>query len=137
MESRCPFALGASIFTNDFAGARDLAARLRAGSVAINDVIAPTTHPGTSLGGRGRSGWGVTQGAEGLLAMTVPQVVSSRRGTFRPHFDGTSPELTRLVRGIMAWSHAPRLGRRMKGMWQTVRGLWAVRKARKKTPRRD
>ena len=137
MESRCPLALGASIFTQDSSAAENLGAKLRAGMVSINDVIAPTTHPGTPFGGRCRSGWGETQGQEGLLAMTVPQTVSTRPGQFRPHFDGSTPGLERLVRGILNWSHAPRFGTRLRGMWQTMRGLLAVRRKDKKRPGRD
>ena len=85
--NQCPFGLAASIFTANVEAAKELAARIPAGHVSINDVLAPTAHPATPFGGRGASGWGVTQGAEGLLAMTVPQTVTVRKGTFRPHFD--------------------------------------------------
>ncbi|MFL5327527.1 MAG: aldehyde dehydrogenase family protein [Gemmataceae bacterium] len=136
MESRCSFALGASIFTSDTKTAKHLASQLRAGMVSINDVIANTTHQATPFGGRGSSGWGVTQGAEGLVAMTMPQVVSVRRGRFRPHFDGATPALEKLVRGILNWSHAPRFGQRLRGLWKTIRGLVAVSRGRKKTPGR-
>src|SRR5262249_47189833 len=84
LAAQCPFGLGASIFTADTAAAQELAARIPAGHVSINDVLAPTAHPATPFGGRGASGWGVTQGEEGLLGMTVPQAVSVRKGTFRP-----------------------------------------------------
>src|SRR5207249_2939886 len=60
MDSQCPYALGSSIFTGSPARGADLASRLGAGSVAINDVILPTVHPATPFGGRGKSGWGTT-----------------------------------------------------------------------------
>ena len=64
-------------------------ARLRgagaAGSVCINDVIVPTADPRLPFGGRGRSGFGVTRGAEGLLEMTVVKTISIRRRGFLPH----------------------------------------------------
>ena len=84
LAKQSPFGLSASIFSADVAKAQELAARIPSGSVVINDVLAPTAHPATPFGGRGLSGWGVTQGADGLLAMTVPQVVTARKGTFRP-----------------------------------------------------
>jgi aldehyde dehydrogenase (NAD+) len=108
MNAGCEYGLGASIFTSDVAKANRLAARLSVGMVSINDVIAPTGHPATPFGGRGASGWGVTQGAEGLLAMTLPQVVSVRGGTFRPHYkplDSNSP-LIPMMRGLLEWGHA-------------------------------
>ena len=58
----------------------------------------------------------------------VPQTVSTRGGKFRPHFDGATPQLEGLVRGILEWKHAPRFTARMSGMWQTLRGLLAVRR---------
>ena len=52
--------------------------------VSINDAVVPTAHPATPFGGAGFSGWGSTQGPEGLLGMTVPQVVSVRNGKSDP-----------------------------------------------------
>jgi acyl-CoA reductase-like NAD-dependent aldehyde dehydrogenase len=86
----CPYALGASIFGPE-AEARTLARRVPAGSVCINDLIMPTADPRLPFGGRGRSGFGVTRGAEGLLEMTVVKTVSLRRGAFRPHLAAARP----------------------------------------------
>jgi acyl-CoA reductase-like NAD-dependent aldehyde dehydrogenase len=80
----CPYALGASIFGPPDA-ARALADAVNAGSVVINDLIVPTADPRLPFGGRGRSGFGVTRGAEGLLSMTAIKTVSTRSGRFRPH----------------------------------------------------
>lgn len=89
-DEACPYALGASVFgpTN---AARAFAARVRAGSVVVNDVIVPTADPRLPFGGRGESGFGVTRGAEGLLEMTAIKTVSTRRGWFRPHLDVPKP----------------------------------------------
>jgi acyl-CoA reductase-like NAD-dependent aldehyde dehydrogenase len=83
-QALCPFALGASIFGPE-PEARAIAARLRVGSVCINDLIMPTADPRLPFGGRGLSGFGVTRGAEGLLDMTVAKTISLRRGRFMPH----------------------------------------------------
>lgn len=56
--------------------ARAFAARCGAGTVLVNDCIIPTGHPGAPLGASGQSGWGVTRGEPGLLAMTKPVSVS-------------------------------------------------------------
>ena len=88
--SACPYALGAAIFGPERA-ARALAPRIPAGSVCINDLIVPTADPRLPFGGRGRSGFGVTRGAEGLLEMTVIKTVSTRRGRFRPHLAPPRP----------------------------------------------
>jgi acyl-CoA reductase-like NAD-dependent aldehyde dehydrogenase len=126
LSNQSPFALAASIFTADTQGAQALAARIPAGHVSINDVLAPTAHPATPFGGRGASGWGVTQGAEGLLAMTVPQAVTVRKGTFRPHFDEAAkpdPATLELLRGLLRWTHARGLREKFRGLREMVRGI--------------
>jgi len=93
--------------------------------VTVNDVVVPTAHPATPFGGRGESGWGVTQGPEGLLEMTVPQVVSVRGGSFRPHYGasvGKPPMSAERFRGLLQWSHAATFGKRMRGLFRMVRG---------------
>lgn len=84
--AQCSYALGASIFGPP-AAAYALAARIDAGSVCVNDLIMPTADPRLPFGGRRRSGFGVTRGAEGLLEMTVVKTVSTRRFGPRPHLD--------------------------------------------------
>lgn len=81
MHARFDQHLSVSLFTRDVAKARRLAAELGASNVTINDAVLPVAHPGTPLAGRGPSGWGVSQGRDGLLAMTRPVVVArtSRR----------------------------------------------------------
>ena len=88
-DALCPFALGASVF-GPVREARALASRLRAGSVCINDLIVPTADPRLPFGGSGRSGFGRTRGAEGLLEMTTVKTVSIRRW-FRPHLAPQTP----------------------------------------------
>jgi acyl-CoA reductase-like NAD-dependent aldehyde dehydrogenase len=124
---RCPFGLSASVFTADVRAAEELAARIPTGSVVVNDLIASTAHPATPFGGRGASGWGVTQGPDGLLAMTVPQAVSVRRWGLRPHIDeavNPDPEATAdVLRGLLRASHARGMRAWLGGVWQMVRGL--------------
>jgi aldehyde dehydrogenase (NAD+) len=125
-QDHCPYGLGASVFTRDPARAAALAAQWKAGFVSINDVIAGTGHPATPLAGRGASGWGVTQGLEGLLEMTVPQVVSTRRGSWRPHYDAMdSTRWTRLAtfQAMLQWGHAASWWSRLRGGWRLMRQL--------------
>lgn len=83
LNARCPYRLGAAVFD----GSEGLIAGLPVGSVTVGDVIVPTADPRLPFGGRGESGFGVTRGREGLVAMTRPKVVTRRRGGFRPHAD--------------------------------------------------
>jgi acyl-CoA reductase-like NAD-dependent aldehyde dehydrogenase len=114
------YGLALSIFTRDRAQAIKLAAELPCGLATINDVVAPVGHPATPFGGVGRSGWGVAHGAEGLLEMTTPQVISYRTGSFRPHFDpmGSTPATDDTVLSqMLKWEHSPRFGDRLKGFF--------------------
>ncbi len=130
-SSQCPFGLAASIFTRDIAAADALASRIPAGAVAINDALAPTAHPATPFGGRGASGWGVTQGAEGLLAMTTPQTVSVRKGRFRPHADeviSPDPATPGILRGLLRATYGRGWNDRWAGVKQLVRGVRSQRR---------
>ncbi len=121
----CPYALGATIFSADLAAAQKMAERVRAGCVVINDMIVPTADPRIPFGGRGRSGFGVTRGAEGLLEMTNVKVVQIRRGRARPHFQPAHPGDETLFTNWIVAAHAHGLGRRLAAALQVARALLA------------
>lgn len=116
-----PYGLGASIFSKDEAVARRLASELRVGSVCINDLILPTADPRVPFGGRGRSGWGVTRGAEGLLEMTHIKVVSASHSRFRPAYDAPHPEDQSLMQEYLRARHASSWAARFRAMRALVR----------------
>jgi acyl-CoA reductase-like NAD-dependent aldehyde dehydrogenase len=126
-----PYGLGAAVFSRDEKAAHALAARLRTGVVTINDLIVPTADARLPFGGRGRSGYGVTRGAEGLLELTVTKVVTSTRGRFRPAFMPLSPRDRPLVMAYLRWSH----GNRWRAWVPLVRALVGAARARRKEPR--
>lgn len=115
----CPFALGASIFSRAESVARGLAARINAGVVTINDLIIPTADPRLPFGGRGRSGFGVTRGAEGLLELTIPKVITVTRGKFRPAFDPPHGSDEALFSAYLTLAH----GRGLKSRWAALVSL--------------
>jgi len=80
----CDYRLAAAVFGSPDWAAR-LATRLDVGHVSINDVIFPTADPRVPFGGCGSSGFGVTRGPEGLLAMTRPKVIARHRGSIFLH----------------------------------------------------
>jgi acyl-CoA reductase-like NAD-dependent aldehyde dehydrogenase len=74
-----PYGLHASVWTEDGAAGRRVAARLRAGTVAINDCLVNYGIPALPFGGVGDSGWGRTGGAEGLRAFSHIVAVTEAR----------------------------------------------------------
>ncbi len=115
----CPFALAASVFSRDESAARSLASRIRAGVVTINDLILPTADARTPFGGRGRSGFGVTQGAEGLLELTTPKVITISRGKSRPAFEPPQPGDEEMFQSYLQLTH----GRGLRPRWQALVSL--------------
>lgn len=114
LDARCPYALGASLFGPE-AAALALVGRVRAGSVCVNDLIVPTADPRLPFGGAGRSGFGTTRGAEGLLALTRAQSVSLRRTRLRPHLAASRPGDAGRFALLIAMLHG--------GPWGLVRAL--------------
>ena len=110
-----PHALGASIFGPE-AEARRVARGIQAGSVVINDIIVPTADPRLPFGGRRRSGFGATRGAEGILEMTALKTVSLRKGRFRPHFDAPRADDEAMFRTYLEAAHGATPGARAKAV---------------------
>jgi acyl-CoA reductase-like NAD-dependent aldehyde dehydrogenase len=92
-----PYALGGSIWTSDLRRGRELASRLRAGSVMVNDVASYYGIAEAPHGGRGASGWGRTHSRLGLQELVHVKYVDVDR---LPHvakswWYGYSSELAR------------------------------------------
>jgi len=66
--------LGASVWSADRDTAKEIAARLEAGTVWINGHGG--IHPMVPFGGAKRSGYGLEFGVEGLKSVSVPQVIN-------------------------------------------------------------
>ena len=128
LANDCPFALGASIFSRDEAAARALAGLIDTGVVTINDLIVPTADPRLPFGGRRSSGFGVTRGAEGLLELTRPKVVSVTRATHRPAFEPPANWHEQLFAAYLRLSHDQRFSSRAMGLFQMLKLLLRNRK---------
>lgn len=72
-----PQGLGASVWSSDVEAALDVAGRLNAGTVWINQH--GTLDPSVPFGGAKQSGYGQEFGVEGLKAVSLPKVVTWRR----------------------------------------------------------
>jgi acyl-CoA reductase-like NAD-dependent aldehyde dehydrogenase len=119
LANDCEFGLGASVFSANESAARSLAARINAGVVTINDVIVSTADARIPFGGRGRSGFGVTRGAEGLLELTTSKVITLSRGKFRPAFAPSQPGDGQMFQAYLKLTH----GRGLKTRWRALLAL--------------
>ncbi len=104
LSNSSPFALSSSVWTRDAARAKRIAARISAGSCAVNDVIRVIANPYVSFGGNGKSGYGRYHGPEGLKSFSRTKTVmqmSSRSAAqinWFPFTQHTRKQLTQLIR---------------------------------------
>ena len=116
----CPFGLTASLF-GDEGECRRLGDQLTVGSIFINDLIFPSADPRVPFSGRRLSGFGVTQGAEGLLEMTAVKTVSVQRSRKLSHYGEPKPAQVGLLLAVVRSMYAQGLRRRVGGIVQTIR----------------
>ena len=99
------YGLNASVLTRDVRTGQRIAARLRAGTVNVNEGYAPgwgsTRAP---MGGMGQSGVGRRHGDEGLLKYTEPQTIATQRMLgFGPQFGMTDEQWGELLVQSVGW----------------------------------
>jgi acyl-CoA reductase-like NAD-dependent aldehyde dehydrogenase len=74
MANAVEVGLGASVWSSNPEQAREVANRMQAGTVWINQH--GTIHPMVPFGGIKQSGFGVEFGVDGLKAVTQPKIIS-------------------------------------------------------------
>ncbi|GGR14841.1 succinate-semialdehyde dehydrogenase/glutarate-semialdehyde dehydrogenase [Streptomyces netropsis] len=80
LANATPYGLNASVWTKDGRRGRAVAARLRAGTVNVNEAYAAAYGSARSpMGGMGDSGLGRRHGSEGILKYTEAQTVAQQR----------------------------------------------------------
>ena len=86
-----PYGLGASVFTKDIAKGEDVARRIEAGAVCVNDAALNYLALELPMGGWKESGLGVRHGAAGLRKYTRQQALMVTRFAPKrePHFPYT------------------------------------------------
>jgi acyl-CoA reductase-like NAD-dependent aldehyde dehydrogenase len=98
-----PYGLGASVFTKDVAKGEDVARRIEAGAVCINDAALNYLALELPMGGWKESGLGVRHGAAGLRKYTRQQAIMVTRLAFKReiHYFPYNARITGLItRGI-------------------------------------
>ena len=125
LYAQCPYALTVSVFCErgKEKKARMLGSMLNAGTLLINDIIAPTADPRVPFGGRGASGYGVTRGAEGLLEMTAVKTVLVRRGGVMLHLEPTQDKDAAKFGGLIRMMHGKGLAMRWAALKQVIKAL--------------
>ncbi|MEU3756017.1 succinic semialdehyde dehydrogenase [Streptomyces olivoreticuli] len=108
LANATPYGLNASVWTKDGRRGRALAARLRAGTVNVNEAYAAAYGSAQSpMGGMGDSGLGRRHGSEGILKYTESQTVAQQRiMPLAPSFGMTDEKyaefMTRSLRALKA-----------------------------------
>jgi aldehyde dehydrogenase (NAD+) len=116
----CPYVLTASIFGPE-REARALAAQLPVGTILINDLIVATADPRISFGGRKSSGYGVTRGREGLLAMTTLKTVVVQGSRDLRTYQPTTPDHQPFFAAYIEAVHSGSWRARWNGLRRLVR----------------
>jgi len=108
--------LNAYVFSASRSRSRDIAGRVEAGSVMINDVLSNYPMPEAPFGGWKQSGIGWVHGEEGLRGMCATRVVYEQRLPLPTREFGWYPYSQKLAqRGLKAFSTVARfLGRLMR-----------------------
>ena len=101
LANNCKLALGASIWTGDKAAGEQLARRIRAGMVWINDGIYSHACPDAPWGGLRNSGFGRTHGKHALLDfVNIKHVGSEAQGKRDWHFPYNTDRLKLIDEGL-------------------------------------
>jgi succinate-semialdehyde dehydrogenase/glutarate-semialdehyde dehydrogenase len=129
--------LTASVFSSDPTRARRIASKLRAGLVAINEVGATLySQPELPWGGVGKSGFGRSHGAEGLVDCTWPRVIEENRfNAPEPKRPWWYPYGTKQLEMMQSFGRAQVAGSRMKQLSEVVKVGRAAAKMLVRTPR--
>jgi succinate-semialdehyde dehydrogenase/glutarate-semialdehyde dehydrogenase len=96
------YGLTASVFTSDIQRGRELAERIDAGTVMINEVVYTHAVAQTPWGGVKQSGYGRTHGRLGLLELVTPQHIHANSVPWLPDvwWFRYTKEAGRLFRGF-------------------------------------
>jgi aldehyde dehydrogenase (NAD+) len=90
----------------------------------INDLIVPVADPRLPFEGRGESGFGVTRGPEGLLAMTRARAISQSRPRRRPYWQALPQSKVDPIADTLQLLHRRRRTARLRALGRLINGLF-------------
>ena len=113
-----PFALSASVWTGDSRRGAEIASRIRAGSVMVNDVASCYGVCEAPHGGPGASGWGHTHSRLGLLEMVQVKYIDVDRlpGIAKSWWFGYTAELAAAAGSFVDSLFAPSWKKRFSAL---------------------
>ena len=124
LANDCDLALTASVWSRDRRAADELARRLQAGVVTINDHLMSHGLPEAPWGGFKQSGIGRSHGQLGFDEMTQPQtIVHDNMGFLKKNlwWHPYDAGLYAGIRGLIDAMHGRSLGQRMSGLRKVTR----------------
>src|SRR5438067_9497622 len=121
-----PFALAASVWTENAKNGQAIAQRLRAGAVMVNDAISYFGIAEAPHGGCGASGWGRTHGRAGMLEMVQTKYVDVDRLPRRekPWWYRYGGELERAADAFLQFNFSGRIGAKLRNARGALKTLF-------------
>ncbi|HTQ60495.1 MAG TPA: aldehyde dehydrogenase family protein [Candidatus Solibacter sp.] len=121
-----PFALAASVWTSDAKRGQEIARKLRAGAVMVNDAISYFGIAEAPHGGCGASGWGRTHGKAGLLEMVQPKYIDVDRlpGREKPWWYRYGAELERSADAFLRFEFGGGLAAKLRNFRGALRTMF-------------
>jgi len=120
------FALAASVWTRDVSRGRDIAGRLRASTVMVNDLISAFAIAEAPHGGCGASGWGRAHGRAGLLEMVHLKYVDVDRlpGMEKPWWYRYSAGLEKAADAFLRFEFGGGIASRLRNARQALKTVF-------------
>ena len=116
--------LTGSVWSKDRRRAKQIARRIQAGSVTINDHLMSHGLPDASWGGFKQSGIGRTHGAQGFMEMTQPQMIVDdwfgflNKNLWWHPYDKKQYEG---LKGLLLSLYGTGILRRLRGFWDLLK----------------
>jgi succinate-semialdehyde dehydrogenase/glutarate-semialdehyde dehydrogenase len=125
LANASPYGLSASVWGRDLRRATDVARRIEAGSVSVNDVISQVGMAEAPHGGVKQSGNGRSHGQAGLLecVRTKTLIIDRLASRRQPWWFGYGAEHARGLDAFVRVWHAPSMRARVGAMWGAVKLL--------------